>query len=851
MQKSLQTPMMQQYQSLKEKHPECILFFRMGDFYELFLDDAIVASKILDISLTKRQKEIPMAGVPYHSYENYLPRLLEAGLRVAIAEQEVDPNNPKLMQRKVTRIISPATIVEDHLINQTKHNYLMSLAVESDKIFSIALADFSTSDFSLYRFDQDHHITEILDNFFHLFEPKEILVNQRSLDHLTKEKIPHNEYSFVVLPDWQCDSQEGIRKLKTSFQISPNFFLLTEDHPIFSTIGMVLHYLDQHYPGKPELLNRPVIKDYSLDHMDLDRETISQLDLLANRQENDNRRTLFYILDSCMTNCGRRLLREKIISPYKNLRLIQENLTNVEKLVSDQAQCTRIRLELKKIIDLDRIINRFAIHNARPKDFAAVRDTLLATKKLSLDSAIRLTPPLTELHQKISSWIVSHPAGNINPDIPFIRPDICEKLDQARKENNQSGKMILEFEISERKRSGIEKLKIKFNKLYGYFIEISRHKAKDVKIPDDYYLRQTLQNQQRYTTTHLSKIEQRLKMASQIIIERETYYFEHLLQAVLSAKKEIRNLMKEIAEVDYLQSLANTAVKNHWIKPSFIELPSNHPEHKRSIENSVQQMEEKEYLIEGGRHPIIEHFLPAGSHFIANNFKLNSKERLVILSGPNMAGKSTYIRQLALIQLLAQMGSYVPAKKAQMPIVDRIFTRIGAQDNLSRGESTFFIEMQESARILNHATKKSLIIMDEIGRGTSTDDGYVLALSILEFILREIGAITLFSTHFHELTEIKKRSEFSKIVVNMTLQVLEDSDRGIIFTHKAILGASDQSHGIHVAHLAGIPQPIIDQARKRLSVFQVKSKKTKMKSTQSDAHQKNGNAQDSQSHLFS
>ena len=873
----LQTPMMQQYCAIKEEHPDCMLFFRMGDFYEMFLDDAITASRILDIQLTKRQNQIPMAGVPYHSYAGYVRKLLAVGLRVAIAEQEPDPRNAKLMIRRVRRILSPSTIVEEEFSDHEQHNYLMSLTLDSSRRLAVATADFATADFILYPFEKkfatDGQVTDVISRFFASFKPREILVSAKTL-HNFEACHPfrtENPYPFVLLPDWQCKSKEGIRLLEAMYQMKPAFFLLEEKHPALATLAMILHYLRQHYPTHPELLSKPIRRTYFSDHINLDRETIAQLDLLQSYQETDKKssRSLLAVVDQCVTHCGRRLLRERIVRPFKKSEAIQECLRRIEILKQRPDLRKKIRTCLKEGTDLEHIVNRLVIKNGRPQDFASIRNTLSAVKRLVATDAnadadadttqtrtqtqtqtqiqnmedaaidVQLPAPLQQLLHEISQTIVDQPGQQIEADTPMVKAGNCAQLDEARLAKNHSGSLIATFETAERKRTGIGKLRVRYNKILGYFIEISRALAEKSKLPSDYYLRQTLQHQQRYANEHLSKIEERIRVASEIILKREQEFFQILEEKVFAKREHIRKLMKQIAALDYVQGFAQTADQLNWSKPTFREnslapplshrstspkLDSNEESNEDSNEDSN---EEWAVRIEAGRHPVIEHFLPADRQFIANDFFLKKEERLVILSGPNMAGKSTYIRQIAIIQLLAQMGSYVPAKAALLPLVDQIFTRIGAHDNLTRGESTFFVEMQESARILTHATKDSLIVMDEIGRGTSTQDGYALAASILEFIVQNIGAITLFSTHFHALTSTmpnllqdkknKKTEKYGRFpVVNMTLEVKEDPQQGFFFTHKAIRGASDQSHGIHVAQMAGLPKQIIDRAKQKI-----------------------------------
>ncbi|MCE9599095.1 MAG: DNA mismatch repair protein MutS [Spirochaetia bacterium] len=796
---ALDTPVMRQFLDLKRSYPDSILFFRMGDFYEMFLEDAKTAAPILDLALTRRQNAIPMAGVPYHSMDGYLARLIAAGLRVAIAEQAIDEANPKLMRRLVTRVVSPGTVIEDSLLPESAHSYLIAVIPESkasDKPrVGVALADVATGDFRAFDLAADE-----LSNFLFKNAPVETLTVADFRNILKQPGLPQP----MLLEDWKAEPQEGLRQIEQRFSMKARTLGFPEDSLAPGACGLVIHYLAQSFPTGPFPLPAPVFGGRSDSVLSLDEETIRNLELVQSARGGEER-TLLSVLNRCQTAAGRRLMRECVLEPLNNLKEIETRQASVEELAKSMGR-SNVQKELLAVRDLERILTRLARGGGGPQDFNAVRSTISAyysVKQHVPDNAfhcfVRTKPEISaleslkELQQTLNDVVLEEPPPVLG-SADFIRRGIRPELDEARSAREEGAGWILAYEEEEKTKAGIP-LKIRYNRVHGYYIEVT--KSYVASVPGHFKRRQTLLGAERYSTDRLAVLEEKIQGAESVIERAEKEEFERLSELVVSNADKLKNLMLALASLDVALALAHVAERFSWTRPQLAR---------------PEKPESRELVIEEGRHPVVEAYLEMGEHFVPNGLKLGALRSLAILTGPNMAGKSTFIRQTALIQLLAQIGSFVPAKKAILPLCDGIFTRIGAADNLSRGESTFYVEMLETARILRRATGRSLVILDEVGRGTSTYDGLSIAWAIVEALSSGKGPLVLFATHYHELTGLDSREG----VFNLTMEVRE-IDGQIHFLRKVRDGAADRSYGIHVAELAGIPDSVLRRAREKLS----------------------------------
>ncbi len=848
----LATPVMRQYLEIKEKFKNAILLFRMGDFYELFLEDAQIAAPIMEVTLTARQGGVPMAGVPYHSADSYIARLMAAGKRVAIAEQEADPANPKLMRRVVKRVITPGTIVEESILKSGQHNYLMALHW-NEPVMGVALADVSTGDFHSFEFSRDEELSleewqlYLLRTLLSRYAPGEILLSS-AMGEKMRELFPDQAYLFVDLPPYRSSPSEGARSIQRLFQVSLKGLGYESDaSPALGAVALILHYVSESFPESGCNLEVPALLKPRSDTMLLEEQTIRNLDLIANFSEGGSDRTLFRILDSCRTTPGKRFLKDAILSPLLNTTAIQARLNSVELLIQNRSLLEELTSHLSQISDLERILSRMTTGRASPRDLLAISTTirssitmqkLLSARTMSGKSeetdqgnnasqnALSMSDrkQLQQMMQELDANVVEDPPAQLGA-FPFVRQGVDASLDRAHNARDEGGKWIVKFESDERKRTGIGNLKVKYNKIVGYFIEVSKGQLGSV--PADYRRRQTLVGNERYTCDRLEELERSILGAEETIEEKESQIFRDLCQKVLNEQKSIRELMKDLSRIDFLASLARCAIHYRWSRPRFSD--------KATL------------VIEDGRHPVVEAYLPASEKFIPNDVVMDDdKRRFAILTGPNMAGKSTYIRQVALIQILAQIGSFVPAKNAILSMADNIFTRIGAGDNLTRGESTFFVEMLETARILHRATSRSLIIMDEVGRGTSTFDGLSIAWAVVEHLTDgEISPRTLFATHYHELTALESRSG----VFNLTMDVQETMGK-VLFLRKVKEGAADESYGIHVARLAGLPARVIERAEEKLKELEEEMGRMRARPSPGPGRKKNRTSMEEQPPLF-
>lgn len=789
----LDTPIMRQYLELKSQNPDAILFFRLGDFYEMFLDDAMNAAPIMDVTLTRRQNNIPMAGVPYHNAEPYIARLLEAGRKVAIAEQSVDPANPKLMMRSITRVISPGTIIEDELLTGESHNYLFAVVPDGTSA-GLSLADVSTGDFFCLRATaaEEEGLDRLIRDAFARYGPREILIPSSSATWLGA-LLPEAR-NVVPVEDWRASPLEGRRLLTTAYGDIKSLGFFPEKDAALAAAGLILSYIQTSFPTKKIRLSPPVVREEG-SVMRLDEQTIRNLDLVYNAQERGVTRTLFSVMNFCRTPPGRRALKEALLHPLTDPAEIGRRQDGAAYLIHSSEIRRQLEEALLGVSDLERVTARIAAGRALPRDFQAVRGTIRAGGEIYRIlggnlGAGGVSAALEGLASEIEKCVEGDPPSLLGKG-PFLRPGVRPDLDTAREARDKGTAWIAEFESQEKKRTGISNLRVRYNRVTGYAVEITKSNLGNV--PADYVRRQTLLGQERFTCPRLQELETAIAGAEETIDKVEKEEFERFIPLVLSQTEELASLMHDLARLDFTNSLAAAAVRWNWEKPEIVP--------------------ERSFEIHAGRHPVVEAYLDEAVPFIPNDILLSGDDRVfAVLTGPNMAGKSTYIRQAALIQLMAQVGSYVPARRARLSAADGIFTRIGASDNLTRGESTFYVEMLETARILNRCTDRSLVIMDEVGRGTSTYDGLSIAWALVEYLSGPgPRPRVLFATHYHELTSLDDRPG----VFNLTMDVRE-SDGTVVFLRKVREGAADDSYGIHVARLAGLPEQLLARAEEKL-----------------------------------
>lgn len=766
---ALNTPVMKQFLEIKSRYPDAILFFRMGDFYEMFLDDAIKASSILDITLTKRQNQIPMCGIPYHSADSYISRMLAAGENVVICEQK-NSNDPKakLMQREVVRVITPGTVIEDNLLTGYNNNFLCVLFFTFDEIL-MCFADVSTSElfYVSHNLENLNKVTTSLCKF----SPREIIYPKNQKERIHFLLLAHN-YKMTEIEYFPPESIE----VK------------------YSPLKEILHsYLTRNFKENPFAFKNPVVLDDS-DYLGLDEQTVRNLELVENRNEESH--TLFFVLNKCRTSKGKRVMRQRILFPTRNQDLIENRWDKINKVGSSKKYLHEIKSFLNDSADIERIISRFRGNKAYPRDFRAIEKNIEVAFKLShilKEIGIHFHLPEKQLND-LRNFINERLHENDLPPVIgtgiFLKQGFNDKLDKARNIKNNNKDLILELEAAEKKKTGLHTLKIKYNKIVGYFIELSRTQGESA--PSHFIKKQTLVTTERFSFPELEELEANILEADAIIQEIEQNEFTTMVLRCLEDADALSIVSEEIGELDFIISLYDCKEDYRWVKPEI---------HKDEI------------IIDDSRHPVIENFLHLGEQFIPNDIHLNNTDKsIAILTGPNMAGKSTFMRQIGIIQILFQIGSFVPAKKAKLFIADRVFTRIGSGDNLTAGESTFFIEMKESANILNNATNSSLLLFDEVGRGTSTYDGLSIAWSILEYLNSlKNKPKAIFSTHYHELTELEKE----KGMFNLFLDTRE-KDGEVIFLKKVKPGKANKSFGLYVAKIAGIPEGVIQRAEKIL-----------------------------------
>ena len=813
------SPLMQQYFSIKEEHKDSILFFRVGDFYEMFFDDAILASRELEITLTGKEcgqeERAPMCGVPYHAVDTYVSRLIEKGYKVAICEQLEDPKTTKgMVKRDVIRIVTPGTVIESNMLDEKKNNYIMSI-FKKGIYFGIAICDISTGDFFATQIAENNNFSTLLDEIAK-YSPAEIVVNSflySSLEEITAIRKRFNSY---------IDNSPDENFVPNNEELLSSYNIECENKPLDSLEGFelaagaitsLLQYLTSTQKIKLEHINH--INIYNLQkYMSLDITARRNLELLERQYDKGKKGTLLWVLDKTSTSMGGRLIRRWISEPLMDRVNINSRLEAVQDLKDNTILREELQKALKKVYDIERLVGKISYGNSNGREMNSLKASLEQIpeikellKQSQAPLIISLNNNLDDCHdlaKLINDAIVDDPPITIK-DGGIIKEGYNSLVDEYKKASTEGKTWLLELEQREKEKTGIKNLKIGFNKVFGYYLEVTKSNLSSV--PDYYIRKQTLTNGERYITEELNELESKILTAEEKLVGLE---YELFLQIRDELARNIQRLQKTasvIATLDVIASLATVADDMNYVRPI--------------VDN------EGEIDIKEGRHPVIEKMIDSGS-FVANDTYLNGEaDRLSIITGPNMAGKSTYMRQVALITLMAQIGSFVPASYAKIGIVDKIFTRVGASDDLSMGQSTFMVEMMEVANILREATKNSLIILDEIGRGTSTYDGLSIAWAVVEHITNKekCGAKTLFATHYHELTELENTVEGVK---NYSIAVKEKGE-DIIFLRKIVKGGTDESYGIHVAKLAGVPQTVVKRSNEILRSLEKKNMLTGQK----------------------
>jgi DNA mismatch repair protein MutS len=791
------TPMMRQYLALKAQHPNTLLFYRMGDFYELFFDDAEKAARLLDITLTTRGQSagvpIKMAGVPFHAVEQYLARLVKLGESVVICEQIGDPATSKgPVERAVSRIVTPGTLTDAALLDDKRDNWLLALTT-SRQTAGLARLNLASGEFILTEVPVDQ-----LPATLERIRPAEMLLPDSSQPDFPLECARTRQ------PDWYFEFDSARRLLCDHFRIaSLAGFGADALRPAVAAAGALIQYAQAtQAQALPHV--RSLIVELEGAYLGLDTATRRNLELTETLRGQPSP-TLFSLLDRCVTSMGSRLLRHTLHHPLRERAIPAARQYAVEALLEDYGRLAyEIRNELKGIADIERIAGRVALRNARPRDLASLRDSLGRLAALRSPFADTASPLLAEIFGDLETpaaaldllvrAIAPEPAAQVR-DGGFIAAGYDADLDELRSLNDNCGAFLVDLEARERERTGISSLKVEYNKVHGFYIEVSH--ANTAKVPEDYRRRQTLKNAERYITPELKTFEDKALSAQERSLAREKALYEEILSELLPAVPTMHRIARAVSHLDMLSAFADTAQKYNWCRPEFSDEIGLH--------------------IEAGRHPVVEAEMAGSAEtFIANDVHLAENRRLLLITGPNMGGKSTYMRQTALIALLAHVGSFVPAGRAVLGPMDRIFTRIGASDDLASGRSTFMVEMTEAAAILHHATANSLVLMDEIGRGTSTFDGMALAFAILRHLVEKNRCLTLFATHYFELTRLSH--EYSELA-NVHLDAVEHGER-IVFLHAVEEGPANQSYGIQVAALAGIPNAVVKAARKQLREFE-------------------------------
>jgi DNA mismatch repair protein MutS len=800
------TPLRQQYLEVKQQYPDCILLFRLGDFYETFDQDAEIAARELDLVLTSRpvskNQRVPMAGVPYHAVDTYIARLIEKGYHVAVCDQVTEPNGRGLVEREVTRVVTPGTVTEPQLLSENQANYLMAILPVGDPASGrweragIAYADITTGEFAVTELSGDNAAVLVVEELARL-APREVL-----MPHSWTERgvsFPPGTH-LTPLNDWKFERGQAESVLQTHFGVRTlDGFGLSDLPAGIGAAGAVLAYLRDTQRG--QVAQIATIRPYSTgEFMVLDPFTRRNLELTETIRGRQSRGSLLDVLDRTITAMGARLLRTWISQPLLDVRRLNARLDAVEALTADEALRAELRDHLRAVSDLERLTNRLITGKATPRELIALRHTLSAVPPIKARLAgIRALAPLLErldecvdLADQVARAIADDPPATLDR-MGVIRPGYSDELDGIMRATQDARDWIADLEPKERARTGIGSLKVGFNKVFGYYIEVSHANAD--RVPADYIRKQTLVNAERYITPELKEYETLVLNAEEQILSVERRLFSELCAELAGHSERLLRTARALAHLDVFAALADVAVREGYCRPTLTE--------------------DDRLIIRSGRHPVVEKTLDSGLRYVPNDTHFDSMSRVHIITGPNMSGKSTYIRQVAIITLMAQIGSFVPADEATIGVVDRIFARIGAQDEIHAGYSTFMVEMIETARLLSGSTHRSLLILDEVGRGTSTYDGLAIARAVIEYIHNNprLNCRTLFATHYHELTELPNILPRAR---NFNVAVSEDGGE-IVFLHRVVPGGADRSYGVHVARLAGLPRPVIDRAAELLA----------------------------------
>ncbi|MCR4407160.1 MAG: DNA mismatch repair protein MutS [Anaerolineae bacterium] len=798
------TPLRRQYLQIKKQYPDAIVFFRLGDFYETFDEDAKIVSQTCDIVLTSRpvgkDQRVPLAGVPYHAVDGYIARLIQSGHKVAIVEQVGEIEGRTLMHREVTRMVTPGTVVEPVLLEDKRNNYLAAV-VRDDERAGLAYVDITTGEFATTQLT-DEDIARLVREELERLQPAEVLVPAADKEWLREERQPAAAFHVTPYEDWRFELGNARRSLLDHFGVASLAGFGCEGLPLaVRAAGAIIQYLQE--TQRAGLGQLDSLHTYSTsEFMTLDAATRRNLELTETIRERTSKGSLLGVLDATVTAMGGRVLRQWINQPLLNLTRLNERLDAVQALYDDTPARSKLIALLKGLPDLERLTNRVVQRIAGPRDLLGIRRALEAVPRLKevlaattpLDSLVKELDPCTEVASLIGQAIADDPPATLT-SVGVIRPGFSAELDGVIMASRDAKEWVANLERSERQRTGIKSLKVGYNKVFGYYIEVT--KANLDAVPAEYIRKQTLVNAERFITPELKEYESLILNAEERILDIESRLFREVCDQVAVAAPRMLRTARVLAQLDVYAALAEVALRNRYTRPLLTE----------------QDVLE----IKAGRHPVVELF-QRDEPFVPNDVRLNSGERILVITGPNMSGKSTFLRQVALIVLMAQIGSFVPADAATIGLVDRIFTRVGAQDELAAGRSTFMVEMVETANILHHATARSLIILDEIGRGTSTYDGISIAWAVVEYIHNHprLQAKTLFATHYHELTDL---ANILPLVRNYNVAVAEEGDR-VVFLRKVVPGGADKSYGIHVAQLAGLPRSVIHRAEEILSLLE-------------------------------
>ncbi len=808
------SPMMQEYLKTKEEYNDCILFYRLGDFYEMFFDDAIRVSKELELTLTGKlcgqEERAPMCGVPFHAADTYISRLIEKGYKVAICEQLEDPKQAKgIVKRGVIRVVTPGTVMESNLLDEKKNNYIMSI-YKAGTFFGISVCDVSTGDFRTTEITDSNNFPKLLDEISR-YNPAEIVVNSFMYDSLEEINKIKERFEVFISKIKEDAFGDDIEKLTDAYMVKneagEDIENLEDKKIAVASINGLMFYLIDTQKNSLEHINK-IIMYNTTKYMSLDINARRNLELTEKMRDKSKKGTLLWVLDKTSTSMGGRHLRRWINDPLIDVTEINNRLSAVKELKDNIILRGDITELLKKVYDIERLAGRISYGSATGRDLISLKNSakqlpevkkiLAVTKSQLLQELYLKLDELTDIHDLIEEAIVDEPPLSVKEG-GLIKLGYNEEIDQLKKATTEGKTWIIKLEADEREKTGIKGLKVGFNRVFGYYIEVT--KSNFDQVPERYIRKQTLANAERYITEELKNLENQILGAEEKVINLEYNAFVEIRDDIESKIKRIQTSAEVIAILDVLCSFATVAEDLNYVEPV--------------VDNSGV------IDIKDGRHPVIEKMLPSGS-FVQNDTYLDKEEtRLAMITGPNMAGKSTYMRQVALITLMAQIGSFVPAAGAHIGVVDKIFTRVGASDDLSMGQSTFMVEMMEVATILKEATSKSLVILDEIGRGTSTYDGLSIAWAVAEYISdkEKCGAKTLFATHYHELIQLEDKLEGIK---NFQVAVKEKGE-DVIFLRKILPGGTDESYGVHVARLAGVPQNVSKRATEILKSLERKS----------------------------